>query len=299
MSRSSSPDLASQPPRHVCAIMAVHDRRDMTVAAVKAVVREGRAGQVSVSVVVVDDGSSDGTADAVRSLRLPNVDLIAGTGAMFWAGGMAAAEEVARGRKPDYILWLNDDVLLEPGFLAVLVARSDAGGGAVAVGATRDPSSGAITYSGLRRSGRNPLAFAVVEPQQARDIDVETFNGNVVLVPRSVSESVGGIDGSFAHALADIDFGLRVRKSGYSAVLVSGFVGTCARNPTHGTWVDTELPIRARLRMLHHPKGSPPRSSARFLRRHGGMVWPVFMATPYIRIGIESLRKNPLRRTAR
>jgi GT2 family glycosyltransferase len=274
--------------RSICAVMTVRDRRQMTVSCVDSVLHEGDTDGITVSVVVVDDGSSDGTAEAVTAIDMHRVQVVSGPGDLYWAAGMALGEEVALLRRTDYILWLNDDVVLDPGFLRVLLDLSDEHGGAVAVGATRDADTRTTTYSGLRRAGWHPLAFKIVEPTSIA-VDVETFNGNVVLVPRLIFEAVGGIDGGFAHAYADIDYGLRLTRMGYRAVLAAGHVGTCSRSLSKGTWRDGSMSPFNRLRQLHSRKGAPPRSSARFLRRHGGAAWPVFLATPYVRIVWETL----------
>ena len=68
------------------------------------------------------------------------------------------AEGIALRSSPDYVLWLNDDVVLQPGFLRRLLDTSRRHGDAVVVGATFDPVTGATTYSGLARSGRHTLA---------------------------------------------------------------------------------------------------------------------------------------------
>ena len=58
------------------------------------------------------------------------------------------------------------------------------------MGALRDPSSGELSYSGVRRSGIHPMRFSLVPPED-RPIEVETLNGNVALVSRAAIERVG------------------------------------------------------------------------------------------------------------
>ncbi len=267
----------------VCAILAAHNRRTLTLAAIESVFRETARADVQARVVLVDDGSTDGTAAAVEAAFGARAAVISTNGDLFWAAAMALAERVAILDQPDYVLWLNDDVTLRPGCVSTLIAVSGRHDGAVAVGATTDPTDGRTTYSGLRRSGRHPLAFALVEPSGS-DQPVESFNGNIVLVPGTELEVIGGLDGGFAHAYADLDFGLRLLAAGRPAYLAPSPLGSCSRNAVKGTWADPSLPVRERLRLLHSPKGAPPRSSARFLRRHGGVLWPAFLATPYLRL---------------
>jgi GT2 family glycosyltransferase len=63
-------------------------------------------------------------------------------------------------------------------------------------------------------------------------MECDTFNGNVVLVPAPIVAELGHVDGAhFPHAMGDIDYGLRVRSSGFGVVQVQGTVGMCERNP--------------------------------------------------------------------
>lgn len=274
----------------ITAIATSHDRRPTTIHALEALLAQDIPPGVAVHLVLVDDGSTDGTAAAVRELW-PSADIIAGSGSLFWAAGMAIAELRAKESIPDFLLWLNDDVVLDRGALRVLleVATQRARSGAracIVVGATRDPMLGRVTYSGLIRRGIHPMRFERVEPSGEVQ-SVETFNGNVALVPRSVYERVS-IDGCFEHAIADLDYGLRARAVGCDVVLAPKTVGACARNSVCGTWRDSSLRFRERWRLAIDRRGIPPRSQARFLRRHAGPTWPVWWLGPYIKLALEA-----------
>ena len=61
----------------------------------------------------MDDGSSDGTSDAVRASD-SRITVIPGTGNLYWLHGiLAVAEEHALSRDCEHLLWLNDDVVLD------------------------------------------------------------------------------------------------------------------------------------------------------------------------------------------
>jgi len=97
-------------------------------------------------------------------------------------------------------------------------------------------------------------------------------------------------DGSFAHAAADFDYGLRARKGGFPIVVAPIAVGTCTRGGPDGTWHDRSLPVGRRWRLVFSRKGLPPRSHARYLRRHGGRAWPLWWISPYVKFALSSLR---------
>lgn len=275
----------------VTAVMTCHDRRDRTLACLAAVGAQVGHG-AAVSVVVVDDGSTDGTADAVQQ-RHPDARLVTGDGQLWWNGGMRLGLATARAEfDPDHLWWLNDDTEPDPHALATLLstATSWLGGGAgpIVVGATRDPTTGELTYGGVvRPDPRRPMRFELLEPAD-RPRAAETMNGNCVLVPRDAAEAVGELDPAYRHAMGDFDYGLRAREHGIDVVVAPGTVGTCARNPD--PWAAGD--IQATWRRLAAPNGLPPAEWRTFTRRWAGPLWPVYFLSPYVRRLVGAVRRQ-------
>jgi len=269
--------------RSVVFLMTCHSRRDTTLASLAALAAQEFVDDVLASVVLVDDGSTDGTAEAV-STCFPDVTVVPADGSLFWSRGMALAQAAAlRHIHPDYLCWVNDDVRLDAAALATLLHESrESRSPSVVVGATVDPRDRSITYSGFARMSRSrPKSLELVDPA-GRPRRVDTFNGNFVLVPRAVYEAIGGVDEAFAHGLGDIDYGYRVSAQGFSSTLARTPVGTCARNSVAGTWQDAELTVAQRLRLLSSAKGLPFSSQVRFYERHGHRLWPVRVVAAYV-----------------
>lgn len=268
----------------ITALVTCRNRRLQTVACLESYFGQHLSADWTLDAVVVDDGSDDGTADALRA-AFSAVRVIQADGDLYWAAGMALAETVAMEDEPEYLLWLNDDVVLHADALLRLIEttqhRQDA---CIAVGAVCDPRTGTVTYSGVRRRGRfHPLHLELIVPD-GRPIPVDTFNGNVVLVPVPLVQLIGAIDGAFAHGAADFDYGLRAGEIGIVNLLAPSTLGTCAGHQSAAPWLDRSLAWRDRLRFLVGPKGFPPRARARYLRRHGGRAWFVFWLAPYMRV---------------
>ncbi|WP_407709932.1 glycosyltransferase [Arthrobacter nitrophenolicus] len=259
--------------------MASHNRRNLTLACLRSLENSADNGAYTIRVHLFDDGSSDGTEAAVRS-EFSTAEVIRGSGSAFWAAGMAAAERAVLADREveddDFLLWLNDDVVLDVDAIQRLMQCALERPGIV-VGAVRDPQSGLLTYSGLKRHGWHPLRYERVHPDQNLPIQVDSLNGNVVLVKVGLARKLGGIEGRFAHAFADIDYGIRAMRSSVIIWLAPGTVGTC---PTNG-----DAPrgtISADWASFRGIKGGGNFSSLRLiLGRTHPMTWPFYIGLTY------------------
>ena len=94
----------------IAVLMACHNRVETTLCCLERLFTNIVA---DLDVWLVDDGSSDGTGARVKE-RFPSVNVIRGTGSLYWARGMRLAWEraVESHEHYDYFLWLNDDVVL-------------------------------------------------------------------------------------------------------------------------------------------------------------------------------------------
>ena len=89
--------------------MTCHNRREQSVSCLERL--QSQTVQADIEVFLVDDGSNDGTTDAIRK-RFPSTHLLHGDGSLYWAGGMRMAMEAAIPGRFDFYLWLNDDTKL-------------------------------------------------------------------------------------------------------------------------------------------------------------------------------------------
>ncbi len=209
---------------------------------------------------------------------------------------MALAESVARTQHPDFLLWLNNDVLLHANAVDILLEVSDLQSAAIVVGSTIEPTSRAVTYGGFKRRRGFGMSFVRVAPAPKPQL-IDAFNGNIVLVAKVAYEALGGIDGGFAHSMADLDYGLRAKVQGLSPVLAPGVQGDCTNDHRHAYLEDPQMSFRARIRSLEERKNVPISSRLRFLKRHCRFAWPAFVLSPYVRIAVRHLQLQ--RKTAR
>lgn len=204
----------------IAVLMTVHNRKETTLRCLRRL-------NSPLDVFLVDDGSTDGTAEAVgelfgRSDCPVEGRVIRGDGSLYWAKGMELAWKSAREHLDyDGYLWLNDDVEL----MRMPEFRDDC----IQVGECVN-AKGEATY-GLRG---------------------DLFTGNFVFVPRAAYERLGMICGEYAHAWADSDYALRAKRMGVK-VVSCGVVGTCEGHPNRPSLKG--LALRRRWEMLFDPKG--------------------------------------------
>lgn len=264
--------------------MTVFNRKDDTLACLRSLQQQGGGGRATLEVVVVDDGSTDGTADAVAA-AFPEARLLRGSGDLFWNGGMRKAFGAALAEGFDYYWWLNDDVELDEDALTTLLdtaesLRQQGRPPAIVVGAMRHPDDGRTTYGGVRRqSAMRPLDFSLVEPSST-PVQVETMNGNCVLIPKEVAHNLGNIEPAYRQKMGDFDYGLRARDAGFEVWLAPGTLGVCATHPPRRT---DDRPLLPEIRRLWSVKELPPRPWLVFTRRWAGPLWPLYWISPYLR----------------
>jgi len=264
-------------PLRVCGILACHNRKDKTLACLHAFFALARPPHVALQAVILDDASSDGTAEAVRH-AFPQVKLLSGNGHSFWCGGMRQAWQEAARANPDYYLLLNDDTLLRTDALEKLFALiPDPNTPGLAVGAIADPATGRWSYGGVPT--RVGATLTSSEPRPVR-----SFNGNCVLIPRSVFQKLGMFHSAYTHALGDYDYGFAATRAGFFIRETPEFVGTCPRDHRDPAWQDHTLNRWTRLRLLNSPKGLPYREWWTYCRRNHGWLWPFRWISPTLRI---------------
>jgi GT2 family glycosyltransferase len=265
----------------IAAVLTCFNRREQTLAALRALHSQQLPADACISVYLTDDGSTDGSTKAVLA-EFPGVNVLAGSGQLFWNGGMRMAMHAAERSSPDYFLWLNDDTTLdETAVSSLLEVTARSGNEVIAVAATRDPATLAHTYGGVVRPRPfKPVTFALVPVSESVQ-SCESMNGNCVLIPIEVYRCLGPMNEKFRHAMGDLDYGLRARSAGFRISVAPGTLGVCKRNDEGSKWQRAEIGRWQRVKEMQHPKGLPLSDWRAFTSAHAGALWPIYWLWPY------------------
>lgn len=274
------------PLKVVWCVMAAHNRRDQTLTCIKSILDQRLSTDLEVQILLVDDGSTDGTSQAVRACY-PGVVIVTGDGSLFWGGAMRKGIAAAIERGAECLWLVNDDVQFTRNALDIMTAplRLDASEAVHArpwvVGATCN-AEGRTSYGGWRRSGRIWPRVEMLDPV-GRAIPCCSANFNSVLLWADQYQTLGGLDSDFVHNAGDNDLSYRATRSGIPLLLAPTYVGKCDTNPPP-LWRDSRVPLGERLRDLHSVKQYPPRQSIKFNLRHAGVAGVVYFLHPYLSI---------------
>ena len=236
-------------------------------------------------VVVVDNASADGSADAVRA-RFPAARVVANADNVGFA---RATNQGVRASRAPYVLALNPDAEVGPGAAEAMAALLDARPEVAIVGPRTRYPDGRIQVSfgpepgpraewaqrrlvrGVRKADRRWLERA--EALAAREHEPGWVSGSCLLARRAALDAVGGFDEGFFLYQEDVDLCLRVRKAG----------GRIVFTPTAG--------------VVHHVGASMARTPAaaalayhrshlRLYRKHCGAIARLVLRTSLLARGV-------------
>ena len=79
------------------------------------------SGSEKVDIIIVDDGSTDGSAEWIKQ-HYPGVVIVQGDGSLWWSGSMnLGVQHAVNNLESDYILWWNNDVIPAPDYFTNLL----------------------------------------------------------------------------------------------------------------------------------------------------------------------------------
>lgn len=235
--------------KRIAVLMTCYNRVGTTLECLRRLFAQKVPEGYSFDVWLVDDASPDKTGEKVKA-AYPQVNVIQGTGKLFWCKGMRLAwERAAEAKDYDGYLWLNDDVMLNGGAMASLLLDAESRPGAIIAGAVSEPETGSVCYGAKNANG-------VISPNGTLQKAERGLNGNVLFVPKSAYMTIGMIDGAYLHGFGDYDYGKMAAKAGVEMFVSSETVGECCFNKGK-SGKTAQLAFVERWRLLFSPLGFP------------------------------------------
>ncbi len=222
----SDGEAATLPRPDLSVVTVTHNGRELALRTLASAM--AATGGARVEWILVDNDSSDGTAEAVEAAH-PEVAVLRRANRGFAAGNNAGLES-CRGR---YVLLLNPDVDIDVGTLADLVALLDARPEVGAGGVIQRSSHGVVFPSAWRfpsasrqwgealLARRWPVARGLQEAQVDErsyfvEHDVDWVTGSFLIVRREALDQVGPMDERFFLYSEETDWCRRIRGAGWA-----------------------------------------------------------------------------------
>jgi N-acetylglucosaminyl-diphospho-decaprenol L-rhamnosyltransferase len=244
-------------------------KRELLLRALDSIARERKLLQISCEVIVLDNFSGDGSAQAAR--EHPAVDE---TIALQARRGKALNDtELLRRARGRYALLMNEDTELRPGATRALLEALERHPEAALAGARLVRPDGSPQACAWRfPTPLTALAGALflhraltVQSRGSRTREVDWCQSSALLVRRSAAAEVGYLDGDFFVYSDEVDFARRLRDRGWRSVYVPGALAIHDEQLATGAQAERRIVELARNRDLYMRKHHSP-AAARAVR---------------------------------
>jgi GT2 family glycosyltransferase len=264
MTDSTAAGSASPGHTTVAVVMLTLNQRDTTLRALASLMPQVEPGM---RVLVWDNGSNDGTVEAVLAAYPDVVAHHHPTNLGVASGRNAGAKFVIERYQPEYLLFLDNDLVLRPRFVRELldVLERDPDVGQVQAKLLYLDEPGRINDGGGVRINfllgqTDPVGFKEIDRGQCEQVAPCISGGGAMMVRARLFHELGGFDGVFdPFGPEDLDFSLRLQEAGHRALYIPTAVALHAVNHTYEGGGDYTA-VYARSKARHW---------LRFLRRHG------------------------------
>jgi len=190
-------------------------------------IKDQKVDDLSIFVIVIVDGSTDGTIESVK-VNFPDVKLIIGTGNWWWTKCMNEGFKKAIELHADYILVLNDDTEIKPDYISSLWTDYRTLPDCAVLGSASvsiDPA-GLIDFAGTRdmklwcmKTTKYLSELTPLYSDFKGIFPTWTMNGRGSFFAVSLLEKIGMYDEKLVQYGSDDEFALRARKMGFSVYI--------------------------------------------------------------------------------
>ncbi len=184
-------------------------------------------------IIVVDDGSTDGT-DAMIYAEYPDAVLLKGDGNLWWTEatnwGIRYAQEHQDRQQTNFVLTLNDDTRVNPNYLQTMLDAYDKYQPCLVGSPSVDNDNpDKLEYAGSSFELYTASGHHLSEDygnsyrelvRRTDHVESHSLPGRGTLIPMQVFDKIGLFDSkNYIHYMADIEFSVRARKAGYRLIV--------------------------------------------------------------------------------
>lgn len=200
-------------------LIPIRNRKELTIACLASLKKQTYR---DYKFVIVDDGSTDGSGDAIKNLY-PEATVIRGDGDWWWTRSMNEGMRfiLPQSRPGDFVLTLNDDVEVGPDYLQTLVDISTANKGALVGSIVRNFYDKAWVQDAGVHIDWNKFVFLKLQGTKFQKINnsVDTLACRGLLIPIEVFHAIGTFGRMLPHYSADYIFSIRAKRHGFKLVM--------------------------------------------------------------------------------
>ena len=273
--------------KKIAVLLTCHNRKDKTITCLQALYQASLPEGYQFDVFLVDDGSTDGTSDAVKE-KFSDVIIIQGTGELYWNQGMRLAWKTATETNDfDYYIWLNDDTIVNQMALVELMSayndiQDETNKTSIIVASCKESDTEAIFSYG----GRTDIGNVIPNGE----LQTCTFiNGNLVLIPKIIFKSLGYLANEYTHGMGDFDYGLSAINKGFECYVTRKYIATCPQNQGIPKWCNPKIKLSDRWKAFHTPLGLNIKEYNHFRQKFWGKKWIIFAIKAYVKMLVPNL----------
>jgi GT2 family glycosyltransferase len=247
---------AKYPKESIYILIPVHNRREITLRCLDHLKQQKILEEYCV--VVIDDGSTDGTTEEIK-VRYPEVSLLQGDGNLWWTGAICLGMKHAHQMKAKYFIWMNDDTLPIPGAISLMINKCIKYGNTITCAQCyKDYKLKYPTYGGHKKEF---LKVSLFHTPFGEIYPCDFMSGNLVCFPISVIDKIGlPPSNKLPHNMADVIYTWKAKKSGFNLIVCGDAMAICALNPYEEGMISSPIPVYQRWKLLFTYKSNlyPP-----------------------------------------
>ncbi|MFK7846879.1 MAG: glycosyltransferase family 2 protein [Rhodothermales bacterium] len=208
----------------VYVVTPVYNRKELTGRFLKCLLNQTYK---DIEVVIIDDGSTDGTSDMIENLY-PNVTLIRGTGDLWWSGGTneGLLYVIEKANDDDFVLIINDDLEFDSDYIEKIVGFAHHHPKTLVGSIVADIKHPNIIWDGGRMTNWFTAKDRILNVGKSLDdfehgsfFEVSQLTGRGMLAPVQVFKDAGMYDAVRFKHRGDTEFPVRASKFGYKQVV--------------------------------------------------------------------------------